>query len=153
MTKLSSARWPWLVLVALLVGALVVAAVGDGGPRTTEERARSLGQSIRCPTCSGQSVADSNAPAARNIRTEIGRRIESGQTDEQIRDYIGGIYGEDLLLTPSRSGVAGLVWFLPVALFVLAVGGLAAAFRRWRTPEITEVSEEDRALVERARHR
>ncbi len=153
MKRLSTARWPWLVLIALLVGALVVAAAGDGGPRSTEERARALGESIRCPTCSGQSVADSNAPAARNIRTEIARRIENGQTDEEIRDYIGGLFGEDLLLTPPRSGVAGLVWFLPVAAFVLAIGALVAAFRHWRTPPDLSVSDEDRALVDRARNR
>ncbi len=151
MKDVSSARWPWLVLVALLVGGLTVAAVGDSGPRTTEERARSLAESIKCPTCDGQSVADSNAPAARNIRTEVARRIEVGETDDEIRDYIGGLFGEDLLLTPPRTGVAGLVWFLPVAMLVLAVGGLAAAFRRWRTVPDQDVSDEDRVLVERAR--
>ncbi len=153
MKRVSTARWPWLVLIALLVGALVVATVGDGGPRSTEERARALGESIRCPTCSGQSVADSNAPAARNIRTEIARRIENGQSDEEIRDYIGGLFGEDLLLTPPRSGVAGLVWFLPVVGFVLALGALVAAFRHWRTPPDLSVSDEDRALVDEARRR
>ena len=68
-------RWPWLLVVALLAGALVVAAIGDGGPRTTAERARAVSESIKCPTCQGQSVADSAAPAARAIRTEVARRI------------------------------------------------------------------------------
>ena len=112
MSGLSRARWPWLVLAALLAGALVVATVGDPGPRTTAERARGVAESIKCPTCQGQSVADSSAPAARAIRTEIARRIEAGETDDEIRDYIAGIYGEENLLTPPRDGVAGLVWFL-----------------------------------------
>ena len=153
MTALSRARWPWLVLAALLAGGLAVAAAGDGGSRTSEERARGIAESIKCPMCAGQSVADSNAPSAANIRTEIVRRIEAGQTDDQIRDGIASIYGDDLLLTPPRSGVGGLVWFLPVALFVAAVGGLAAAFRRWRSPPDVVVSDEDRALVEQARRR
>lgn len=151
MKTLSRARWPWLVLAALLAGALVVAAVGDRGPRTTAERARSIAESIKCPTCAGQSVADSDATAARSIRTEIARRIESGQTDDQIRDYIAGIYGDEYLLNPPRSGVAGLVWFLPAAGLVAAIGGLVVVFRRWRVPDDVEVSEEDRDLVERAR--
>lgn len=153
MKALSTARWPWLVLAALLAGALVVASVGDSGPRTTAERARDVGESIKCPTCQGQSVADSSAPAARAIRTEIARRIEAGETDEQIRDYIAGIYGEENLLTPPSDGVAGLIWFLPVAGLVGAIGGLVVVFRRWRVPEHVDVSDEDRVLVEQARRR
>ncbi len=150
MSSLSSARWPWLLLVALLVGGLAVATVGDTGPQTSAERARGLAEGIKCPTCQGQSVADSDATAARSIRTEIARRLEEGQTDDEIRDYIGGLY-PDSSLTPPRTGVAGLVWFLPVALFVGAVGGLVAVFRSWRTPPDLEVSDADRDLVEEAR--
>ena len=153
MKQLSAARWPWIVLVALLAGALAVAAVGDRGPRTTAERARAVSETIKCPTCQGQSVADSSAPVARAVRTEVARRIEAGETDEQIRDYIAGIYGEEYLLTPPRDGVAGLIWFLPVAGMVLAVGGLALVFQRWRVPDDVDVSDEDRVLVEQARRR
>ena len=151
MKDLSRARWPWIVLVALLAGGLVVAAVGDRGPRTTAERARAISESIKCPTCQGQSVADSAAPSARAIRTEVARRIEGGETDDQIRDYIAGIYGDDALLTPPSDGVAGLIWFLPVAGLVGAVAGLVVVFRRWRVPEDVEVTDEDRVLVEQAR--
>lgn len=151
MTDLSRARWPWILVVALLAGALAVAAVGDGGPRTTAERARAVGESIKCPTCQGQSVADSAAPSARAIRTEVARRIEAGETDDQIRDHIAGIYGEEALLTPPGDGVAGLIWFLPVAGLVAAIGGLVVVFRRWRVPDDVDVSDEDRVLVEAAR--
>ena len=144
-------RWRWILLVALLAGGLVVAAVGDRGQRTTAERARAISESIKCPTCQGQSVADSAAPSARAIRTEVARRLEAGETDDQIRDYIAGIYGDDALLTPPSDGVAGLIWFLPAAGLVAAVGGLVAVFRRWRVPEDVEVSDEDRVLVEDAR--
>ncbi len=149
MSDPSRARWPWLLLVALLVGGLAVATIGDTGPQTSAERARGLAEGIKCPTCQGQSVADSNATAARSIRTEITRRIEVGQSDDEIRAYIVGLY-PDSSLTPPRTGVAGLVWFLPVALFVAAVGGLVAVFRSWRTPPDLSVSEADRDLVEQA---
>lgn len=152
MKDVSRGRWPWILLLALLVGGLVVAAVGDREPRTTAERARAISESIKCPTCQGQSVADSSAPSARAIRTEVARRIEGGESDDQIRDYIAGIYGEDSLLTPPSDGVAGLIWFLPVAGLVAALGGLAVVFRRWRVPEDVEVTDEDRVLVEQARH-
>jgi cytochrome c-type biogenesis protein CcmH len=141
------------VLVALLAGGLVVAATGPSGDRSGAERARGIAESIKCPMCAGQSVADSNAPSAENLRSEIVRRIEAGETDDQIRDAIAATYGEELLLTPPRSGVGGLIWFLPVALFVAAVGGLAVAFRSWRSPPEVSVSDEDRVLVEQARRR
>lgn len=150
MSGLTRARWPWLVVLAVFAGALAVAALGDTGPQTTAERARSLSEGIRCPTCDGQSVADSDATAARTIRTEIVRRIEAGQSDDEIRSYIVGLY-PDSSLTPPTSGIGGLVWFLPVAGFVLALGGLVAAFRSWRSPPELAVSEEDRRLVEEAR--
>jgi cytochrome c-type biogenesis protein CcmH len=150
MRSLSRARWPWIVLAALLAGGLAVAAFGDPGPQTPAERSRELAEEIKCPTCQGQSVADSQATAARSIRTEIARRIEAGQTDAEIRAYVIGVY-PDSSLTPPRTGVAGLVWFLPVALFVGAVGGLVAVFRSWRTPPDVEVSDADRELVEQAR--
>ena len=153
MNRLSHARWPWLVLVALLAGGLAVAALDGSSARSSEERARGLAETIKCPTCQGQSVADSSSPAAKNIRTEIVRRMEAGQTDQEIRDGIVATYGEDLLLTPPRSGVGALVWFLPVALFVGAVGALVATFRRWRTPPDVDVSDADRVLVEQARRR
>ncbi len=141
---------PWLALVLVLAGALVVGSAGDGGPRTDAERTAALSSQLRCPTCRGQSVRDSDAPAAAAIRTEIARRVEEGQSDEEILAYVDGQFSESLLLTPPRSGVGSLVWILPVAALVVALAGLAAAFRRWRPPAPPEVSDEDRRRVAEA---
>ncbi len=143
-------RLSWVVMAAVLLGALVAGASSDSGPGTNAERVRAIGETIKCPTCRSQSVAESDAPAAKGIRLEIARRVDAGQTDAQIRDYISGQFGEDLLLTPSRSGLTGLVWGLPVAALVLALAGLAAAFSRWRTRAPVAASAEDVALVEQA---
>jgi cytochrome c-type biogenesis protein CcmH len=85
------------------------------------------------------------------IRTEIEARLRDGQTDGQIRAYLVSRYGEDVLLRPSGSGLTGLVWALPVAAVVVAAAGLAVAFWRWRGGAPPAVTDEDRALVERAR--
>lgn len=143
-------RVSWVVMAAVLLGALVAGASTDSGPRTNAERVRAIGETIKCPTCRSQSVAESDAPAAKGIRLEIARRVDAGQTDAEIRDYISGQFGEDLLLTPSRSGLTGLVWGLPVAALVLALAGLAVAFARWRTHAPAPASQEDVALVEQA---
>jgi cytochrome c-type biogenesis protein CcmH len=125
-------RWgSWVLLVVVVAGALLIGTTDDGGPRTDVERVQSIAASVRCPTCRGQSVADSDAIAAENVRREIARRVGEGESDDEIRAALAARFGDTILLTPPRSGVAGLVWVLPVAGVVVAVAGLAFAFRRW----------------------
>lgn len=143
-------RWSWLAIVALVVVALVRNAVDDGPPRSTPDRVQAIAATLKCPVCESQSVADSEVAAARSIRAEIERRIEAGEDDDAIRDAIAAAYGEDVLLTPSGSGFAGLVWILPVVALVLALAALTATFARWRHRATTSASDEDRALVEGA---
>jgi cytochrome c-type biogenesis protein CcmH len=99
---------------------------------SNEERAQALEHTIKCPVCRGQSVAESDAPAAKDIRDEISRRIENGESDAEIRDFFANKLGADLLLRPASSGFGGLIWVLPVAGFVVAASGIGFAFRRWR---------------------
>lgn len=143
-------RWSWLVIFALVLVSLVRNGVDSGPPRTDEERMRGIASEMKCPVCRSQSVADSDVAAARSIRTEIARRIAQGEGDDEIRDAIAATYGDDLQLTPSRSGFAGLVWIVPVVALVLALAGLTAAFARWRRMTPDETSDDDRALVDRA---
>lgn len=147
-------RLAWAGIGLVIVVALTVGGLGDPGPRTPQERVRSIGLTVACPQCDGQSVADSNATSAINIRGEIARQVQDGRTDDEIRESIAASFGDQVLLIPSRSGFAGLVWFVPVLVGVLALAALVAQFRRWkRQPSGPEPSDEDRALVERARHR
>jgi cytochrome c-type biogenesis protein CcmH len=146
----SPRRLGWIALAAVVVVALGFGLGARPGPGTPGERAHRLAESIQCPTCSGQSVADSDATASRFIRDIIDERIEAGASDDQIRDELADSYGESILLTPERSGLVGLVWVLPVAVLVAALVGIAFAFRRWRGRSVTTASDADRALVERA---
>ena len=125
-------RWgAWVVLLVVVAGALVV-GTQTSGAKTDSERVQSIAKSVRCPTCRGQSVADSDAPAAANVRKDIERRVADGQSDDDIRSALAARFGDGILLTPPRSGVAGLVWVLPVVAVVAAAAGLTLAFRRWR---------------------
>jgi cytochrome c-type biogenesis protein CcmH len=143
-------RWSWLVIAALVLVSLVRAGVSDGPPRTDEERVRDIAATLKCPTCRSQSVAGSDAAAARAIRSEITRRVDDGESADEIREAIAATYGEDVLLTPGRSGLEGAVWVLPVIALVLGLAGVSAAFARWRRAPAAAVTDADRSLVEQA---
>jgi cytochrome c-type biogenesis protein CcmH len=140
----------WLAMAAVLLAALAVGVVDDGGPSTPEERARNLAETVACPACDGQSVAESDAAASRGIRTLIAERIEQGASDDAIRDELVATWGESILLTPDSSGVGGLVWILPVVGLVLALVGVGYVFWRWRGMAAVHASDADRELVDRA---
>lgn len=140
---------PWLVMGVLLVTAFAVSTRGDSRPETTQARVNRVASEVRCPTCRQLSAAESDAPAAEAVRVAIAKRVAQGQSDSEIRAFLVRAYGKDILLKPGGSGVAGLVWALPVAAFVCALAGLAFAFRRWHRAEAGP-SADDRALVDRA---
>jgi len=122
----------YAAMLMALVAALAVGVLDDSGTRTPEDRVNALAASIRCTQCRSQSAGDSDAPTAQAVRREIAERVEAGQSDAEIRSYFASTYGEEILLRPPASGVGALVWIVPVAAFVLAAGGLAYAFARWK---------------------
>lgn len=138
---------PWIPLAFVLVIALAVGTIGSTGPKSNQDRVFAIAQTIKCPVCQGETVADSNADISRAIRVEIAKRVEQGETDDEIRQYVAQNYQEAVLLTPTSSGVTGLVWVLPVVALILALAGLVYAFRRWSGETVVHATEEDRALV------
>ena len=141
---------PWVVMGVLLVGALVIGSHRDG-PLTDEARVRRIGSDLRCPTCQGMSVADSDAPAAVGIREEITRRVAAGrESDGQVKDYILGLY-PNISLRPQTRGLGLVVWALPVVAAAVVIGGLGLVLvRRRRRPVPLGLSDDDRLLVEEA---
>ena len=115
--------------------ALGVGVTHDSEPPTNAERLTSVAKTIRCPYCSGESVAESDAAVSQEIRLDIAKRIQAGQTDDQIRSALADQYGDFVLLTPAATGVTSIVWILPVVVLFVAVAGLASAFRRWQREE------------------
>jgi cytochrome c-type biogenesis protein CcmH len=141
----------WLALVAVVAIAMVALVVGSGPSSSPSSRAARLANELACPVCSGESVADSNAPASRSIRADIVRRIDAGQSDAEIRDAYVARYGEHVLLTPDSGGLGVIAWGLPVLVIVLGAGGIVLAIRRGsRTPRLA-ASPADVALVAEAR--
>ncbi len=90
----------WLVLIPVLLVALIIGVAGSRGPRTNTDRVNAIASEFKCPTCRSESVETSNAQTARIIRADIARRVEAGESDDEIRAFLISRYGQDLLLTP-----------------------------------------------------
>jgi cytochrome c-type biogenesis protein CcmH len=144
-------RVGWLAMAAVLALGLFVGVTTNRRAGSEGDRFRNLTKSVACPVCDGQSVANSDSDAAKGIRARIAQRVDEGASDAQIRDELADAYGSQILLTPGRSGLDSLVWTLPVAALVVALAGLAVAFRRWGSGAAAHASDDDRALVAQAR--
>ena len=143
-------RWPgWLALFMVLAALLAIGVQRGGQPRTADERELAIYERLACPVCAGESVAESRAESAVQIREVVAELVVAGQlTDAQIVEQIDASYVEELELTPSSSGIDLLVWVLPAVVMVGAIAGLVAAFARWRrTPRAVGPTDEDRRLV------
>jgi cytochrome c-type biogenesis protein CcmH len=136
-------------MAVVLAVALVVGSLRTTETLTAQDRVTAIAETVKCPTCQGESVADSNAEVSKAIRRDIAERVAAGQTDDQIRAFYAATYGDAILLTPPAEGVSALVWVLPVVAVSAAVAGLVLVFRRWRRPAAGP-SDADRALVAEA---
>lgn len=129
-------RAPWgAVLLALLAlsGFAADAVQPDEmlPDRALESRARTLSRSLRCMVCQNQSIDDSEAPLARDLRILVRERLKQGDSDGQVLDYLTARYGEFVLLKPPLAWHTALLWFTPLALLMIGAMALAiAAYRR-----------------------
>ena len=143
--------WWWALMLVVVLGAAVLSI--DTTPRTgaSDERLFALSARLKCLQCVGESVGASQAPLAVQFREEIRQQMRSGRTDDEILNFFVDRYGQEVLLTPPSSGVAGLVWVIPVVAVAGAVLLLYSVFRRWRDEQGGDrASEEDTELVAEA---
>ena len=132
---------------------LLVGTLRSTGPQSETDRIDAITKRVACPVCSGESVFESRNAAAVNIHNKVEDLVEAGTlSDAEIIAAIQQDSEVQLLLVPKRSGIDALAWALPVAAGVVAFVGLGLAFRRWKQAADTVPSDEDRALVDAARH-
>lgn len=115
-----------LSVLALSLSMTSIARAVEPGEALTdpvlEERARGLSQGLRCLVCQNQSIDDSDAPLARDLRLLVRERIAAGDSDSDVLDFVVARYGEFVLLKPRFNARTYLLWALPA--LVLIVGGL-----------------------------
>lgn len=142
-----------LLRVSLLL-VLAASAVGLTRAQTVQlqQHVFEIGRQLRCPVCVAESVADSNAQIAEEMRQLIEKQIEAGKSDAEILAYFQQRYGDWIMLDPPKRGIHLLVWVLPVAAAVLGAITLAVLMRRWRAnaEAPVEVAPDDVTRVRRA---
>ena len=140
-----------LALAVAVAGALAgpAALAVEPAERLTdpvlETRARALSQELRCLVCQNQSIDESNADLAHDLRVLLRQRLVAGDTDRQVLDYVVARYGVFVLLHPPFAPATYLLWLTPPALVLGAAIFLVLRARRRRPdPELPALSKEER---------
>lgn len=115
-----------LALMLATVGLLASAQPIEYRDAAEEAHFRALTEQLRCVMCQNQSLADSNAPIAHDLRLEVLRLMRDGKSDPQIKQYLVERYTEFVLYKPEVKPMTWLLWFGPGLLIVL--GGLVIVF-------------------------
>jgi cytochrome c-type biogenesis protein CcmH len=137
-------RAAFAAVAVLLLGA----AAGDPADRLAdpalEAHARALFRDVRCLVCQSQSIDESDAPLAHDLRQMVRSQVAAGRSDDQIRAFLVSRYGQFVLLTPRLSLGNAILWIGP--LLVVAAGAAALATRRRATAEPATLDPQEAAL-------
>lgn len=122
-----------------------------------EQRARALSQHLRCMVCQNQSIDDSEAPLAKDLRLLVRERLKAGDSDPQVIDYMVARYGDFVLLKPRFSWQTVVLWLTPAIVLLVGGFGLLIALRRRRSlaaaaapPPLTPAEERKLAEIAKA---
>jgi cytochrome c-type biogenesis protein CcmH len=116
-----------------------------------EARARTLSQELRCMVCQNQSIDDSDAPLAKDLRVLVRERLTAGDSDGQVIDFLVARYGEFVLLRPRLSWHTALLWLAPFTVFLLGAWGLISLWGRRRTKGVPETAPAPLSAAEQVR--
>jgi cytochrome c-type biogenesis protein CcmH len=139
-----------LSVVAAAAALMLAAAASDPSERlpdpAQEARARELFREIRCVVCQNESIDDSEADLARDLRTAVREQVAAGRSDAEVRDFMVERYGEFVLLKPALSAGNALLWLAPFLIVLFAAAGFALHVRR-RPSEASDLSPQEEAKL------
>ena len=136
-----------LFVFAIAAACVVVAVRAAEAPNVAddpalEKRVQAIGEELRCLVCQNQTIADSHAGLAVDLKNQIREQIQAGKTDKQIMDFMVERYGDFVLYRPPVKGTTILLWAGPFALMAVGLGVAAMIVRRRRSlapsPPLTE---------------
>src|SRR5438105_3782261 len=144
----------WRCLVAAVLSLAILSPAIALGPdevlsdAALEARARTLSKELRCMVCQNQSIDDSDAPLARDLRILVRERLQAGDTDQHVIDYLTARYGDFVLLRPRFSSRTAALWLTPLGVLVIGGLGLVMIWRRRANAEANLTPEEEVRLAE-----
>ncbi|MDP9838167.1 cytochrome c-type biogenesis protein CcmH [Neorhizobium huautlense] len=142
----------FLIAIFILFSALPAFAVNPDEvlkDPVLEQRARGLSAHLRCMVCQNQSIDDSNAELAKDLRVLVRERLTDGDSDEQVLDYVVSRYGEFVLLKPRLSAKTIALWSAPIALLLIGALTMILFVRsRPSLKTVTPLSDEERARID-----
>ena len=131
----------YIVLLLLFLSMMVMAETGQNADQVVEARLKSLSVELRCLVCQNQTLADSSAPLAEDLRNEIREQIQKGMTDKEITDYLVSRYGDFVRYRPPVNAKTYVLWLGPVVILVLGILALFFTLKR-RNSVLTEIINE-----------
>lgn len=139
-----------LVLLALATPGLALTPDEQLKDSALEARARAISAELRCLVCQNQSIDDSDAPLARDLRHLVREQLSAGKSDTEIMDFVVARYGEFVLLRPRLSAGTILLWATPFAVLLIAGAALVLRRRRQETAPEAPLTEAERQALHRA---
>jgi cytochrome c-type biogenesis protein CcmH len=140
------------LLLALLMLPTAVLAVEPGEQlqdAALESRARDISEGLRCPVCRNESIDESHAEVARDIRLFVRERLLAGDSDDQVQAAVVARYGEYVLLKPTVEGANLVLWLAAPTLLLAGLGlGWSVLRRRSAAPEAVDLTAEERARLD-----
>ncbi|PRD45811.1 cytochrome c-type biogenesis protein CcmH [Phyllobacterium phragmitis] len=142
-----------LAVKSLFMAAALIVAAGTAHAVTPDEilsdpvleqRARTLSAELRCMVCQNQSIDDSNAELAKDLRVLVRERLQAGDSDRQVLDFVVARYGEFVLLKPRIEAKTILLWSFPIVVLLIGGGFLLFSARRKPAAQIPPLSHEER---------
>lgn len=139
-----------MFLIALLVTLSAVAGTEQFKFETSEQEARfaSLSAELRCLVCQNQSLADSNAGLAQDLRQEVYNLLKQGQSDQQIVDFLVSRYGDFVLYDPPLKLATLMLWFGPLLILIIIGVFVFGMIKKQAIETVTELSAQQRDKLE-----
>jgi cytochrome c-type biogenesis protein CcmH len=141
----------WLALIAMLWTTAVWAVEPHEmlDDPVLEERARALSAGLRCPVCQNESIDESSAQLAAELRLVVRDRLTAGDTDQEVVDYLVARYGEFVLLKPTTEGANLILWLAAPALLLIALGIGWRVVRRTPVKADDGLSDDEKAALDK----
>jgi cytochrome c-type biogenesis protein CcmH len=145
-------RWVASTLLLLALHSPVLAVQPDEmlTDPALEARAREISQELRCLVCRNESIDDSNADLARDLRILVRERLVAGDTDAEVKQFLVDRYGEFVLLRPTFSAANAALWLAGPAVFLVGLVVAVLYLRRRRPDAPASLTPEEEAALERA---